>query len=370
MPRKEFHGTPFDDASLIKLELFSNYFKEWLPVFIHNNYVNKILVLDLFCGPGRDSENNEGSPLKLISVAQEFEDSIRKHNKNIEFVFNDIKQDKIRILVEEVKKLNVDYISYKFESKCGKELLFDLKNEMSNSSTAVLAVLDQTGINIAPEDIRKINKIKYFDYLLYYPAGHIYRFQETKEFTEKFSGIENHDMNRQWDAIDTIKSLIKKNCDADKHKHYIGTFGIKKKNKGHGLSGIIFGSNNPLGLEKFLRASWNEDPVDGSGLYCMFSDITNKKAPALPITRISVKHETFKNNIIDNILKKVLRTNKDIYFYTIENYFLPEHAVRIIKDLIKNKIVLNKSRELYISYSSIFKTKKTIQIILNDNIKN
>ena len=44
----KFHKKPFDDATKLKLEIFGECFREWLPVFIYNPTVSKIFVYDFF----------------------------------------------------------------------------------------------------------------------------------------------------------------------------------------------------------------------------------------------------------------------------------------------------------------------------------
>lgn len=51
---EKFHNKPFDEATMLKLDIFRECFREWLPVFVHNPKISKIFVYDFFCwtGPG------------------------------------------------------------------------------------------------------------------------------------------------------------------------------------------------------------------------------------------------------------------------------------------------------------------------------
>ena len=60
----------FDDATSLKLEIFRECFKEWLPVFIHSPFVKKTYIYDFFAGSGKDTSENYGSPLILIEEAK------------------------------------------------------------------------------------------------------------------------------------------------------------------------------------------------------------------------------------------------------------------------------------------------------------
>ena len=55
---KNINKDPFDEATQLKLEIFRECFREWLPVFIHNPTIEKIYSYDFFAGSGTDSEGN------------------------------------------------------------------------------------------------------------------------------------------------------------------------------------------------------------------------------------------------------------------------------------------------------------------------
>lgn len=58
--KQDINQKPFDEKTLLKLDIFQECFKEWLPVFIHNSFIDEIYVLDLFSGSGTDTEGNYG----------------------------------------------------------------------------------------------------------------------------------------------------------------------------------------------------------------------------------------------------------------------------------------------------------------------
>ncbi|MDQ7833718.1 MAG: hypothetical protein RDU30_18475, partial [Desulfovibrionaceae bacterium] len=65
---RDHHSKPYDEGTLLKLELFENYCKSWLPVFIQLPNVVEINIADFFCGPGEDQNGIPGSPLRIIST--------------------------------------------------------------------------------------------------------------------------------------------------------------------------------------------------------------------------------------------------------------------------------------------------------------
>ena len=52
---KDLHKKPFPTETITKLEVFEAYLQEWLPVFIHNPYVDEVNICDFFAGAGEDS---------------------------------------------------------------------------------------------------------------------------------------------------------------------------------------------------------------------------------------------------------------------------------------------------------------------------
>jgi hypothetical protein len=96
-----------------------------------------------------------------------------------------------------------------------------------------------------------------------------------------------------------------------------------------------------LGIEKFLTTCWKLDPDRGEanfdidndniqeGQFDMFSGELDKPK----------KVELFETELAEKIINQTLKTDKEIYLFTITNGFLPNHAKGVIKSLVeKNKI--------------------------------
>jgi hypothetical protein len=129
--------------------------------------------------------------------------------------------------------------------------------------------------------------------------------------------------------------------------YYIAPFSLKKR---AGLYGLIFGSGNPFGIEKFLRTCWKIDPLRGEANF----DIDNDKIQEGQIDIFTgtiqkpKKIEKFESELAENILKKIITNDRELYLYTLNNGFIPSHSRKVIRELIKNdKIYKN---NLNISY--------------------
>jgi len=363
-----FHLQKFDDASKVKLHIFEYYTKEWLPVYLHNSYIDNIIILDLFCGPGVDIEDNAGSPVRILDVLKTYERDIIKVCKKISLYFNDSDAEKVCALKERI--CISDYANCEYRIDNADFIIHQLLPEFNNKNTATLLILDPTGLQIPVDTIRTISNISNLDYILYFPASFIYRFKDNDSFVKKLPGISSVDILNPWNTIDAFRKYIHSNCTPRNKKYYVGSFGVKKENKGKSISGIIFGSNSPRGLEKFITAAWQSDPVDGSGLHALMNINTrNIKLPISFLHGMSTKKKLqFDNELKQKILARELVTNEDVFHFSLEHQFPSNYVRKIIKQMIMDGLLQNDIQKFHLTYRSIFQQKNIIPIKLHDKI--
>ncbi len=86
----DFFDVPFDDGTLIKLQIFKGYLREWLPVFLSKrSFVNNVRIYDFFAGQGKDIEGKSGSPLIIRDELENYILRIRPDNLNIKIFLNE-----------------------------------------------------------------------------------------------------------------------------------------------------------------------------------------------------------------------------------------------------------------------------------------
>ena len=56
MPVLNLHLKPFNEGTRDKLELYREYLREWLPVFINGSSVDIIQIFDFFAGAKSDKD--------------------------------------------------------------------------------------------------------------------------------------------------------------------------------------------------------------------------------------------------------------------------------------------------------------------------
>ena len=91
----KFHIKPFDEGTLVKLELLKLYVKSWLHVFISTKKVfwKDIFIYDFFSGAGMDSKGKPGSPLVILNELRDHCPSIIQKGLKVRLLFNEPQLD-------------------------------------------------------------------------------------------------------------------------------------------------------------------------------------------------------------------------------------------------------------------------------------
>ncbi|MBC8753980.1 three-Cys-motif partner protein TcmP [Kordia sp. YSTF-M3] len=363
--KRNLHTAPFDIGTQSKLAIFNDYIKEWLPVFLAKKeiYWDTINIFDFFSGPGMDVDGNKGTPLLIIDELESYLENIERKKLKVNLYFNDYSSEKIEILKNNLKKYSTKPYSIKIQSQDFKDAFRDQYPKMENKNAANLLLLDQTGVKQIDENIfQSIVKLKTTDFLFFISSSTIKRFKDNPSITRHINIDSTIIEDTKYDQIHRLVTEYYKNLIPNNIKYYISSFSLKKK---AGLYGIIFGSGNPFGIEKFLRTSWKIDPIRGEANFDIDNDniVEGQVNIFTGKTEVPKKVELFEQRLKENILNSKLNTDKDVYLYTLINGFKPEHAKEVIKHLIKEKKI--EKLKLNISYKVCKKGEVITQIKLN-----
>ena len=85
---KNLHNEPFDETTIVKLEIFEDYAKAWIPTFVMQGNLT-ICIFDFFAGPGYDCNRVLGSPIRLLEKIKEQVNRINDQNIRVEVYFNE-----------------------------------------------------------------------------------------------------------------------------------------------------------------------------------------------------------------------------------------------------------------------------------------
>lgn len=357
---RDINKSTFDQATKIKLDIFRESFKEWLPIFIHNKYVEKRYIYDFFAGSGMDSDLNFGSPLILLEEARgtDLMHCSKSDGKKIVFAFN----EKLKKKSKELESNVTDFLD-KCLQNCGRQKCvydhhvgnynfkeaFNRPNVleiMNNKKYGKFVLLDQYGFKEVDSDIfnRLINFPK-TDFIFFISSSFINRFQKHASIrkyieTEKIEFKKSEPKHCHKLISQYFKNLIPKN-----KEYYLHQFSIKK---GTNYYGLIFGTSHSLGMEKFLKVCWNQDKMAGEANFDINNDFA--EGTLFYTEQFSNKIERFKEDIYNKICNKEIVSNIEglkfalkygiqtkIYLETILN-FIDKGKIKITKGTFNKKV--------------------------------
>ncbi|MHC4791883.1 MAG: three-Cys-motif partner protein TcmP, partial [Planctomycetota bacterium] len=178
---KNFHNKPFDNETILKLEIFQGYIREWLPVFLSKKSFNTINIFDFFAGPGKDVDDKSGSPLIIIDEVRNYlSNPLRPHAQNVKIslYFNDddkIKFYKLKKAVEE--SVDPALFNVEIDNKDFIEAFQEKFPVIADSNTANLVILDQCGVKYITKDVfKKLINCQATDILFFISSATIKRF--------------------------------------------------------------------------------------------------------------------------------------------------------------------------------------------------
>lgn len=333
---------PFDEGTLMKLNLYRGYIKEWYPVFLSSNksYApQNIRVYDFFAGEGKDVNGILGSPLIALEELKPYIKNIQQNNRTVKLFFSEKNKKKYQRLLGHVG--NPKFCKYEVENKSFTTYFNQLYPEMisAQKNSANLMFLDQSGIKeVTKEIFLKIINVLRTDLLFYFSSSYIHRFGEMEEF-KQYIDISPENLKKKpyihihRTILDFYRSFIPANRD-----YYLAPFSIKK---GANIYGLIFGSNHTLGIEKFLKIAWKEDGQRGEANYDIDKDNIDLSGQQnlFPEMQIPKKIQVFEKEIEDQITTNKVITNVDAYKFGLLRGFIPKHVNVVLRKLMKENVI-------------------------------
>lgn len=354
MPR-DLHRKPFNEGTLLKLDLFRKYIDAWLAVFVGSGRITKkkIRIFDFFCGPGQDSNGQKGSPFLILEALQCLAAMIKHVGYEVDVYFNDADADKVTGLKQtltDASLMDGPYTPH-FSSEDFIDAFKKLRPEMLDSANLLL--LDQNGVRFFTADIfYQIRTLPVTDTLVFMSASYVLRFKDEPEINRYleaeriFAGKTPayHQVHRA--IVDYYRSLVPKSA-----QYLLAPFSIRS---GSNIHGLIFGSQNHKGLQKFLETAWNLDKLRGEADYDIDREGILESEPSLfPGMDKPKKTKLFELRLEKELLAGRLSDTGAIYSYVLEQGFLMKHAMPVLRRLVKERRIDGNTS--HIEYSSIRK---------------
>ena len=334
---KNFHNKPFDDETILKLEIFQGYIREWLPVFLFKRNFLSVNIFDFFAGPGKDIDGKRGSPLIIIDEVRNYLSSPlqpQAQTVKISLYFNDHDKNKYNQLKKAIEEsVDTGFFNVEIDNKDFIEAFQEKFPVITDSNTANLVILDQSGVKYINQDIfRQLVNSPSTDFMFFISSSYLKRFISVNEVSRHFPDMSLEEINNipASDIHRFVCNYYKKFVPSGEN-FFLAPFSIKK---GPNIYGIIFGSSRLLGLDKFLKVCWDQDSISGEANYDIDDDMVRQGETLFKELNISQKRGFFKEQLITFL--QDFRSNNELYKFTLENGCLPTHTGEILKELQKN----------------------------------
>jgi three-Cys-motif partner protein len=350
---KNINKQVFTEQTQLKLDIFRECFREWFPVFLHNQYIPTIFIYDLFAGSGTDVAGNYGSPLTLLEEARG-ENGVHcthviRNNKHIVFGYNEFQKRKAKTLESNIKAFFADCKLKCTHNSCPYEGNYVVKQEdfqqlfqnqtllsnLENPKCGKFILLDQYGFKHVDDNVFiKLTNSPKTDFIFFISSSTIKRFQES-DVVAKY--LKDHkimfDETKPKECHRVIANYFRQLIPLTK-EYYLHHFTIQNQLKSN-YYGLIFGSNHSVGMEKFLKVCWKYDKLAGESNCNINDDFEQGTLFHNPDN--TNKIEQTKQEVKELILSKTIDNNKAGMKYILSKGCLPNLFVRIINGLIAER---------------------------------
>ncbi|MFK7749185.1 MAG: three-Cys-motif partner protein TcmP [Kordia sp.] len=360
MAKQKLFDEPFDEGTIVKLELYKNYLKEWIPVFNSRPkpITNVVNVFDFFSGVGCDPTGKYGSPLIAVDVITKAK-YINRKDVRIHLHLNDYDSNKLNKLKQNIVSMgyNPALFDIHYYNKDAVTLFHQLQSEMQDAANLIF--FDQYGIKYVDKTLfQQVARKTMTDFIFFVSSATYNRFADNSSITSTIQISPKLIKNSKSSHIHNLVADAYKQAIPNDITYYLAPFSIqKKKGKAKNIYGLIFGSRHPLGIEKFLTVSWKQDVENGTANFDI-EDTQIKKSQLSLFTgkTTPTKKEIFENSLEEEILKGILTTDQDIVAYMLNHGFIRQHVIPVIESLKAQKKIKYEGR-LSLTSGILYKKK-------------
>lgn len=334
-----------------KLDLYRMYLEKYVNVLGAAQVFQKINIFDVFCGAGIYDDGKVGSPILAYEAIRQNRKWCSTHNKPItpiSLTINDGVPQKVNQVEAHLNELNQDNICEIVCHNFKAEAIFEIVIREVNSkpkSERNLIFIDPYGYKtIRPQTLYSILQNGITELILFLPTSFLHRFAEvaqTKTEIIQYEHLRNFIFNffpdghpirisedyNIFDFIRYVKETLSFGSQFFTAAHYI------QRDQGNYFA-IFFITSNIYGLEKFLETKWELDPVKGQGFKIP------KKTPTLFDSQF--EEEDREQSLgwfatkLEAFLNKEKKNNRQVYEFTLNEGYLPKHAVEILTEWQKS----------------------------------
>lgn len=365
MGSKDLHESPFPESTITKLQIFEDYAKSWLPVFVQMGKP-QLHIFDFFGGTGYDKMGIPGSPIRILKRIQEQKGNLFSNNVRVVLHLNEFEPNKVS-----QKKYQ------KLQAACGEfmdedeSLKHQVKIEFYNEDFErlfpkllpvirqfpALVYLDQNGIKfLSDRYLMELEKCNQTDFLYFVSSTHLARFWKTNEFKSHLNIDMEAAKKEGFKKIHrNLTEELRKNLPVDtKLKLY--PFSLKK---GPNIHGLIFGASHPLAVDKFLTIAWKYNGENGDANFDIDEEADNQQGDLWGGMRLT-KVESFQKEVEGHVMSQRICNNVELLDFTYSAGHIPSHAAEVLKRLKKEGRVSYNSPAPLVNYKNVHKDKRIL----------
>jgi three-Cys-motif partner protein len=363
MARKDLHEKPFDEGTITKLEIFENYAKEWIPTFVMSGHT-ELWIFDFFAGTGYDKNGIAGSPVRILQQIENQANNILQKQVKFNICFNEFDKQKFDLLqkscnefVSNNSELSRMSINLQFRNSDFADLFPKMLSTIKKFPS--LVYLDQNGMKfLADKYIDDLEKTSTTDFLYFLSSSYFVRFGKTDAFQTNMNidiarARQNPYKYIHKSILEQLRERLPKST-----KLSLYPFTIKKNAN---VYGIIFGATHPRAVDKFLKTAWNKNNINGEANFDIDDDIKKSQLTLFEELKLPTKIDIFKQNIRQEILAGVIKTNKDVYDYTLKQGHISSHATEEVVAMKKEKLIHYDGKSPLINYEQVYKNNRIIK---------
>jgi len=335
------------EHSEAKVELYGRYLSVYLNILHRAGFVKRIFVFDLFCGEGIYENEAKGSPIIALDCIRNHYYSNHNSIPNMTVWFNDIGKSELEdgFKTDRVKRIRDAFtipanVDVRFFKKDYREIFPEAIEFVEQTKDAKgLFFVDPFGYKIIkPLDIRQMLEIGNTEVLLWLPIAQMYRFagavmenqfpggDPLRDFLRELFGNNSPNFRSAYDFIEQLKGRFRaylKDLNA-----YVDIFFLERD--ASNIYCLFFFTRNIKGYEKIIEAKWKIDRDHGKGF-------TLEKTQSF---FSEIELSGYKQKVQAFIESSDYRTNAELYFFGLENGFLPKHTKSVLDTFAKTGLTV------------------------------
>lgn len=317
-----------------KHEILRRYLGAWFPILASSN--GRVVFIDGFCGPGKYSKGEPGSP--IIALQEAAKQGARLNACEPVFIFMDEDPRRVEHLRSEIAKFSfpdnfrIDVIQGEFENEFCKML--DYLDQQRQRMAPTFAFIDPFGFAGLPYDlVARLLKRQHTEVLINFMVAPMNRFMnhpkdEIRTHMDRVFGMQDvaDQVHGTGNRVKELRLLYQEQL--LKVARYVRYFEIRDASN-RPIYDLFFATNHPLGLARMKEAFWKVDPNSGS----QFSDATNPDQLLMFSDNVELSLPLLERAISAKFDGKTVQVDRVLAFVNEQTGFLEKHGKAALRNL-------------------------------------